>query len=394
MSKLFKGEAEIKEHLNDLINGKSSASKIKAACTLCFKYQQEYKLVVYEIEKFIKRVDIGDKLTSLYLLDAICRNSRAQVNNNKDKDIFSNRFAIRLKETVASLQYDSLSQADKLGCTKVFEEWRKRDIFSSDLIPVTALVSTLQREDIPFNNNNDNSNSINSNEYFNQSYMQMQPPVYAPPPPVFVQQPSAFPQQSILHTSRFNVTSNNEPLNTFNDMFNQQVHMQQQQQQMFQPPPTALVPPPVPPPPVPPIAPIPPGSKVDKKTKAAAEKKVKIAPKMCPFKQSDGKRPNTSNLISNSFTFFLSLFRVQELSLWREVSILTCPGMEPYGVALVAPDHEREGGKRERRKRSCGFGKERRLRSHVQVAVQIPKKTPQRRSIRCRGHQLLHRRVH
>ena len=294
MSKSFKGEAEVKEHLNELINGKSSASKIKAACTLCLKHQQEYKLVVYEIEKFIKKVDISDKITSLYLLDAICRNSRAQVNNNKEKDIFSNRFAIRLKETLANLLYDSLSQADKLNCTKVFEEWRKKDIFNSELIPVTPLASTLQRDDVV----NISSNNIiinNNNDYYNQP-MQLQPPVYAPPqPPVFSQQPllSSFPQQpTVPHTSRFNVAGNNEPLNTFNSMFNQQI---QQQQQMFQHPPIAMVPPPIPPPhlyaspPVPPSAPPnPPGSKVDKRAKA--ENKVKVAPKMCPFKQSDGKR--------------------------------------------------------------------------------------------------------
>eukprot|EP00599_Poterioochromonas_sp_BG-1_P007202 CAMPEP_0173151564 /NCGR_PEP_ID=MMETSP1105-20130129/11657_1 /TAXON_ID=2985 /ORGANISM="Ochromonas sp., Strain BG-1" /LENGTH=194 /DNA_ID=CAMNT_0014066967 /DNA_START=74 /DNA_END=656 /DNA_ORIENTATION=- len=90
-------------------------------------------MVVYEIERFIKKANNEDKIGGLYVLDMICRQS------GKEKDIFAKRFAVRLKETIGYLT--KVSNQDKAGIHKVLEEWKRNHIFPSDVL------STIKLED-------------------------------------------------------------------------------------------------------------------------------------------------------------------------------------------------------------------------------------------------------
>ena len=98
-------------HVKEIFN-----SKLKAVVNAAFKYQNEFKMVVYEIESFIKKAPLQNKIYGLYAIDSICRKSRSQY--PKEKDIFSNRFAIRLKETIGFL--DKISDKEKVVHINIF----------------------------------------------------------------------------------------------------------------------------------------------------------------------------------------------------------------------------------------------------------------------------------
>ena len=85
--------------------------KIESVVEVSFKFQNEFKMVVYEIEKFIKKSPNESKLPGLYVMDAVCKRSRLS-NSAKERDIFINRFGLRLKETMSFL--DKLSLKDKV----------------------------------------------------------------------------------------------------------------------------------------------------------------------------------------------------------------------------------------------------------------------------------------
>jgi hypothetical protein len=103
MSKSWLGEGELQNALAEL-SGQHPvpSSKIKHIVSIAFKYQNEFKMVVYEIEKYIKKASGNDKIGGLFVIDFICQQSRN--NFGKEKDLFSNRFSIRLKETINYLE--------------------------------------------------------------------------------------------------------------------------------------------------------------------------------------------------------------------------------------------------------------------------------------------------
>ena len=86
------------------------SAKLKAVVNAAFKYQNEFKMVVYEVENFIKKSPVQNKIYGLYALDSICKKSRGQF--SKEKDIYSNRFAIRLKDTIGFLE--KISEKEKV----------------------------------------------------------------------------------------------------------------------------------------------------------------------------------------------------------------------------------------------------------------------------------------
>ena len=67
-----------------------SASKIRSVAKACFDLRVEYKRAVHAIERFVSKAPPHCKLGGIYVVDAVCRRSRAQLG---DKDVFSPRFA-------------------------------------------------------------------------------------------------------------------------------------------------------------------------------------------------------------------------------------------------------------------------------------------------------------
>ena len=96
--------------LEKLSSSRNSEKTIHQCVATAFKLQKEFKLVVYAIEMFIKKSKVDDKLGGLFVLDALCRESRSRY--GKDKDVFSNRFKLRIKETITFL--DRVSVKDKV----------------------------------------------------------------------------------------------------------------------------------------------------------------------------------------------------------------------------------------------------------------------------------------
>ncbi len=97
-TKPWAGEQELQSALQGLVGTyPTPASKVKSIISVANKYANEFKMVVYEVERFIKKANNQDKIAGILVIDALCRQA------NKEKDVFAKRFAIRLKETVGFL---------------------------------------------------------------------------------------------------------------------------------------------------------------------------------------------------------------------------------------------------------------------------------------------------
>lgn len=81
-------------------------------------------MVVYEIERFIKKANNDDKIGGVFVIDSLCRQ------HSKEREIFAKRFSIRLRETMSFLQ--KTSSQDKATLTRLLEEWRKKSVFPPD----------------------------------------------------------------------------------------------------------------------------------------------------------------------------------------------------------------------------------------------------------------------
>ncbi len=113
MSKSWAGEAEMLRALHELLEYTSNVptSKIRSIVSIANKNIADFKMVAYEIEKFIKKSDDNHKIAGLFVIDSLCKQ------HSKEREIFSKRFAIRLKEIFA--HFAKLSQKDK-----VRKKWR------------------------------------------------------------------------------------------------------------------------------------------------------------------------------------------------------------------------------------------------------------------------------
>jgi hypothetical protein len=98
MSKPWAGEEELQTALQGLCGQYPVPnSKVKNVTVVANKYVSDFKMVVYEIEKFLKKANNEDKVGGIFVIDMLCRQS------GKEKDIFAKRFAVRLKETIGYL---------------------------------------------------------------------------------------------------------------------------------------------------------------------------------------------------------------------------------------------------------------------------------------------------
>jgi len=96
----WKGESELSGALQALVGGQSpSPDLIKKASQTALKFQSEYKMVVFEVEKFVKRAVAADKLSGILVMDSICKSA-----HSKEKDVLCARFGSRMKQIFLSLQ--------------------------------------------------------------------------------------------------------------------------------------------------------------------------------------------------------------------------------------------------------------------------------------------------
>ena len=71
-----RGSHEWDEKSNEPING---SIRIENVVDIAFKYQNEFKMVVYEIEKFIKKSINENKLPGLFIIIIIIRSSISMI---------------------------------------------------------------------------------------------------------------------------------------------------------------------------------------------------------------------------------------------------------------------------------------------------------------------------
>lgn len=126
-SKQWSGEVELLGLLQELCGHSSvPTSKVKQIVTVCNKHIAEFKMVVYEIEKFIKKSNSEDKLGGLFVIDSLCRQ------HSKERETFAKRFSIRLRETLSYMA--KIPPADKSNLIRMVEEWRKKNVFAPDVL--------------------------------------------------------------------------------------------------------------------------------------------------------------------------------------------------------------------------------------------------------------------
>ncbi|GAB5362445.1 hypothetical protein AAMO2058_000797500 [Amorphochlora amoebiformis] len=134
MSVSWAGEKEFKGLLANL-NSKSS-SKINGIAKFAVKHAKHYKMVVHFLEKHIKRCKPRLKLYALYVMDSICRHSRAKYG---EKDPYVGRFARKLEGTFQSLVECPEEDLDSMA--RVVGVWTSRKIFPPAVItPVRQLI--------------------------------------------------------------------------------------------------------------------------------------------------------------------------------------------------------------------------------------------------------------
>lgn len=230
----WKGESDFAKGFQNF-NLSTLNSKIKEMCHLCLKYALEYKMVVHEVERFIRKSNnLSEKVAGLYLIDAICKASRAQY--GKEKEVFAKRFSQRLLETIKSVPFDKVSTNEKQRINRMFGEWTKAEVFPPNCIPSSSILELDSEKDndgIP--NTNDQVNSNNSlfgsidnetitpsNNYYdnniNQSYMNVAPLANAPQPGIVPPPPMLVPPMPPKLTLPFHQQSNNNISNAQQSM--------------------------------------------------------------------------------------------------------------------------------------------------------------------------------
>jgi hypothetical protein len=155
----WKGESDFAASFQDF-NLSTLNSKIKELCHLCLKYTAEYKMVVHEVERFIRKSsNQSEKVAGLYLIDAICKASRAQ--HGKEKEVFAKRFSQRLLETIKFIPFDQVSNNEKQRINRMFGEWTKAEVFPPNCIPSSSILG--------LDKTNDNEASSKINEQLTNS---------------------------------------------------------------------------------------------------------------------------------------------------------------------------------------------------------------------------------
>jgi hypothetical protein len=184
------GAANIQKTLKDL--GSSlppSASRVKAVVNECLKHHKEFKYVVYELERFIRKAVNNDtRIVGLHVIDAVSRKSDAKL--GKDKDNITKRIVAKMKDILSHIIATQLSSSQSKSINKVMSEWTRRETFSSvkhlfqaymltnDSVSSNILLSSPEKDpDMHTGNSIGTSNAITS------------VPASFPPPPLF--QPSS-----------------------------------------------------------------------------------------------------------------------------------------------------------------------------------------------------------
>lgn len=107
-----------------------SRAKMMSVTKSAIKAIKFYKHVVQIVEKFIKKCKPELKVSGLYVVDSIVRQSRHQF--GVDKDVFGPRFLKNFTETFQNLY--SCPEEDKSKIVRVLNLWQKNGVFGMDIL--------------------------------------------------------------------------------------------------------------------------------------------------------------------------------------------------------------------------------------------------------------------
>ncbi|XP_063677065.1 SR-related and CTD-associated factor 4-like isoform X2 [Bolinopsis microptera] len=102
-----------------------SSSKMKDITRNAMKAQKYYKHIVMSVEKLVQKCKPEYKLSGIYVIDAIVRQSRHQ---NKEKDVYAGRFESNLHITATHLF--KCSRTDQVKICRTFKLWELNKVFS------------------------------------------------------------------------------------------------------------------------------------------------------------------------------------------------------------------------------------------------------------------------
>jgi CID domain/CCCH-type zinc finger len=126
------GEEELTRALKALegqqLSDVNTTALVKKATQTALKFQAEYKMVVFEVEKYIKRASASDKLAGISIIDSLCRHT-----HGKDKDVFCSRFATRMSQICACL--NDLPPSDRITFGRILDDWRRKKMFPANILP-------------------------------------------------------------------------------------------------------------------------------------------------------------------------------------------------------------------------------------------------------------------
>ncbi|KAL6066493.1 nucleic acid binding [Balamuthia mandrillaris] len=123
---MWEEEQQFRQKLVELTFRKPpiSASRINAIAKEAVQYRKHHKQVVSAVEKFVLQCRPEYRLSSLYIVDAICRYSRSKLG---DKDVYIPRFARHFPRSFAP--FFQCVEEDKPKVVRVISLWAKNHIF-------------------------------------------------------------------------------------------------------------------------------------------------------------------------------------------------------------------------------------------------------------------------
>lgn len=146
-----------------------SKQKMMKITKLAIKNMKLYKHIVLSVEKYISRCPNSSKLSSLYVIDAIVRQS---IHRLKDKDVYAARFARNFNQTFQYI-FHSVPTHDKPKIVRVLNLWQRNGVFSAetiqplldlpnknDLAPIEPQSLSADSPQTPLNQNPDESNMM------------------------------------------------------------------------------------------------------------------------------------------------------------------------------------------------------------------------------------------
>ena len=163
-----------------------SGSKIGEVAKLCVKFSKEYKLVVHELERFIRKASSAQiKACGVFAIDAVLKYSASKAPSRSD-DKITKRIGEKMEQLLTHIRLRDFDHAEESGVRRVFACWQVRAIFPESvcalfrhLVSDDDLAAAQQAPDDPIATESKSSSSSSSGN----AVPAVPPPTMPPPPP-------------------------------------------------------------------------------------------------------------------------------------------------------------------------------------------------------------------